>query len=90
MYPFAVTLMIPRALLGILCLLFTVIVTSIVMFGVDPKKSIPSWRRSISKLSYAIGCGLASFVFGMVSVPRFVETDYSEWLGPDYKKHKYP
>jgi len=77
MYPFAVTILIPRLLAGVCCLLLTVIINNILMLGVDFKKPIPTWRRSISKVGYAVGCGLASLCFGMIAVPSFPATDYT-------------
>jgi hypothetical protein len=77
MYPFAITILIPRMIAGVLCLTLIVVVNNIVMLGVDFKKPIPSWRRNISKIGYAVGNGLASLTLGMISVPSFPETDYS-------------
>lgn len=76
-YPFAVTILIPRIILGVACLMITVAVNTVMMVGLDLKKPIPTWRRNICKMGYAVGNGLASLVFGMITIPTWPDTDYS-------------
>ena len=84
----AITIM-PIRIIGMFATLILVMLSHYVLYwNVDFKKEIPSWKRKISKKIFAIGGYITLLWIGVITVPKNRDTDYSEWLGPDYKKSK--
>jgi 1-acyl-sn-glycerol-3-phosphate acyltransferase len=45
-------------------------------------------RKWIITFMYHVCCGFVLFVSGMRTKLKYIELDYSEYLGPDYKKNQ--
>lgn len=86
MYPFAATIMIPRACIYLGSIFFIYLSHKILLIGTDPRKPMPPCKRFISKKINMISGLVMMLAEGTIPVVRHVDVDYSKWLGPDYKK----
>lgn len=86
MYPFAATILIPRACIYLGSVFLLYLAHKILHIGTDPRKPMPRCKRFISKKLNMITGLVMMLTEGTIPVVRHVDVDYSKWLGPDYKK----
>ena len=91
MYPLAVTVL-PIRFFGFVAAVGLInIAHQFLLWGHDMSKPIPTNIRNIGKKVYKYCSFLTAMSIGLIIRPRYVDADYSYWLGPDYKREKvYP
>jgi hypothetical protein len=88
-YPVAMTLMVPKMLLGMGGMLALAIYLQILVsfFGIEyGSKPITGWKLKAIHFGYFLSTTLAQAMSGYYTVKSFSDFDYSEYLGKDYKE----
>ena len=86
MYPLAATIMVPRACIYLGSIFFHYAAHKILLISTDLKKPLPPCKRFISKKINTLAAIICMIAEGVIPIVRYVDVDYSKWLGSDYKK----
>jgi len=89
-YPGAMILMPTRLFLLVLDVILLTIFVSVFSIGHDYKKGPMKngCRKWIIYFMYHVCCTFFLFVAGMRTSVKYIDLDYSEYLGPDYKNNQ--
>lgn len=88
-YPLAILVMPTRLILIMVGLIFHTSFVTLFSIGHDFKKGPMKngCRKWIITFMYHVCCCFVLFISGMRTKLKYIEMDYSEYLGPDYKKN---
>ena len=85
-YPFAVTVFWLRTFMALGSFCFCCVCIKFVLFGHDFRKPLTGTRRKVKEFLYWFFMNVLMLAAFMPVFNRHEEMDYSEYLGPDYKK----
>jgi hypothetical protein len=89
-YPMAVTLLPMRFFIGVMILLSSALYGKAVLYIDDESKPLSGWQWCLIR-PYYWWCSNAIVWLNFIKTKTmYVNTDYSEWLGPDYRNEVMP
>ena len=79
-------LIIPRTILFVSISFILAITTKLMILGTPSNRPLSGWRKAIAKFAGQLITRIGLFIQSFLWITNKQEnTDYSEWLGPDYK-----
>ncbi len=87
-WAFAATVFIPKAIIGVLIIFFTAVLTKIITLGIiiTEEKPLSGWRsKAVTTLVYYASSAIL-ITAGQSSHVKQADFDYTYYLGPSYKE----